>query len=853
MFRLNGGVLDIDLAVPSSSFAPLIEWFSGTYRYQGSSAFSVGSASTGLGADSILELGADKSLEVTNALVVAGSGRQLNLDGGVVETGDKLDIAGGASVLANGGSSRARVGTSLNVGGTDQQSSGTGELVIRNNADVIADEITNVWDGGVITLASDNPNGSLDTPLLEVSSGTVDNLGGFITLDDGGAMNNNSQGLITVGERNNGTLNISSGGQVTTASDTEIGNRSGATGQVTVSGASSLLDIGDDLHFGSNGGDGTMTISDFGRVNVADTVTIGRLAGSTSTLRVESGGVLAAENSVILPRDHDGNNGGGGLTVTGANSQLLIGQTSGIGDLVVGGDGSGEFELSAGASASVAEVVYVGKSATGSGEATITGAGTSIFATNGYIVGEFGTGLMEIAGGASVTTTSGAIVLGYRSASARGNLTIGDDSTLSTGAAADLIVGDQGVGGLTINDTAVVSAGDDIIVGNQGTGVGVITLNGGVLESGLNSTSGDVVIGAAGGGTFVQNGGTLRAGRDLINGRSSAADNGVAFIFGGEASVARNLVLGAQVGAVGVLRVASSSVNASQIAIGFDPSASTSGNVGVGSLLIASGVVVTDQLTLGESSSVALNGGVLKANSVSGLSEPLDDESFEFNGGDLQVGDFLGDLDQRGGSISPEAMTISGDLNQSAGTIDFEIAGLARNTEYDTVTVLGMATLAGGVTVSLTEGYTPAVDDSFDILTATDGITGAFSVEQLPELNNGLFFDIVYGADVVQLVVAGVEGDYNRDGMVNAADYTVWRDNLGATYTAEDYLVWRANFGASAEQSANNPGSLAPESARVPEPIAAILISVGAVAALPFSRRRRCVTTRSTNVRTHAA
>ena len=55
---------------------------------------------------------------------------------------------------------------------------------------------------------------------------------------------------------------------------------------------------------------------------------------------------------------------------------------------------------------------------------------------------------------------------------------------------------------------------------------------------------------------------------------------------------------------------------------------------------------------------------------------------------------------------------------------------------------------------------------------------------------------------------ASADGDYNDDSVVDAADYTVWRDNLGqdvtlpndptpGMVTAEDYDVWRANFGAT--------------------------------------------------------
>lgn len=41
-------------------------------------------------------------------------------------------------------------------------------------------------------------------------------------------------------------------------------------------------------------------------------------------------------------------------------------------------------------------------------------------------------------------------------------------------------------------------------------------------------------------------------------------------------------------------------------------------------------------------------------------------------------------------------------------------------------------------------------------------------------------------------------GDYNGDGEVDAADYTVWRDGLGEVYDSEHYDRWRTHFGASA-------------------------------------------------------
>jgi hypothetical protein len=38
-------------------------------------------------------------------------------------------------------------------------------------------------------------------------------------------------------------------------------------------------------------------------------------------------------------------------------------------------------------------------------------------------------------------------------------------------------------------------------------------------------------------------------------------------------------------------------------------------------------------------------------------------------------------------------------------------------------------------------------------------------------------------------------GDFNNDGVVDAADYVVWRDGLGTIYAQSDYDKWRASFG----------------------------------------------------------
>jgi len=84
-------------------------------------------------------------------------------------------------------------------------------------------------------------------------------------------------------------------------------------------------------------------------------------------------------------------------------------------------------------------------------------------------------------------------------------------------------------------------------------------------------------------------------------------------------------------------------------------------------------------------------------------------------------------------------------------------------------------------------------------------------------------------------------GDYNDNGVVDAADYTVWRNQLGQAIampnetvtlgmvTQEDYAAWKANFG-------NAAGSGSFSNTKVPEPATLVLLTVGTLATC--SRRR---------------
>jgi hypothetical protein len=67
------------------------------------------------------------------------------------------------------------------------------------------------------------------------------------------------------------------------------------------------------------------------------------------------------------------------------------------------------------------------------------------------------------------------------------------------------------------------------------------------------------------------------------------------------------------------------------------------------------------------------------------------------------------------------------------------------------------------------------------------------------------------GAKLIVTYGATLPGDFDLNGKVNAADYVVWRNGLGSTYTAAHYDDWRAHFGSTLSTGAGL-------AAAVPEP-----------------------------------
>jgi autotransporter-associated beta strand protein len=182
---------------------------------------------------------------------------------------------------------------------------------------------------------------------------------------------------------------------------------------------------------------------------------------------------------------------------------------------------------------------------------------------------------------------------------------------------------------------------------------------------------------------------------------------------------------------------------------------------------------------------------------------------------------------ERDGPVS-SVFTVAGDfLLESGATLALQ---LNRIDEYSQVIVEGALVADGTLQIALGPNYVPAAGDEFDLLDF-GSLSGDFTSIELPSLATGLKWNnSMLVSDGVLQIVAGIAGDYNASGIVDAADYVVWRRAVGTSGAGlaadgngdfnvdqHDYALWRMNFGAS----------LSAESARlatVPEPSSRFLL-----------------------------
>ena len=137
------------------------------------------------------------------------------------------------------------------------------------------------------------------------------------------------------------------------------------------------------------------------------------------------------------------------------------------------------------------------------------------------------------------------------------------------------------------------------------------------------------------------------------------------------------------------------------------------------------------------------------------------------------------------------------------------------------------------------------------MIATSSGLVGEFTDYVLPELATGLGWAVVQTNNEMSLQI--VAGDYSQDGVVNAADFTVWRNSIGQQVAQGsgadgdrngyiddgDFYVWRDFFGSRVVGGSAFGSAGASPSQVVPEPVGAILLVAWLIAQAPFCRIRR--------------
>ncbi len=678
----------------------------------------------------------------TGTVIVDGATSKITLASpGVYDANHR---AAELTIGANGdGTMAVRAGASVNIAGA------RAHLFVGDGVELVAGGVglLTIQSGGKMTVTNTDASnyfGAIDIG-IQSGNGTVVVTGAGSTLTAAG-----TDPYITLGSSHGtGVLSVQAGGRVNSLG-MGIGLGVGGIGTLNISGAGSKVVLSNYTFTpGIPGHDGE---------TYAGFMAVGDHASSTGTLNITAGGVLEIRNSTdeVGPGLAIGNRQDsiGVVTVDGAGSAINIRQTGGVGPdygpfIGVGNRGDGTLTVSNSAQINLTGNYGMFRVARGNdaldplppAEAPLSEA----FILSGADV------TINMSGG----TGYGARVIIAQNGNSNGILTInGTGSTLN-------ILGNN------FNNTDSEKA--QLIVAHEGEGELVIVngadvfINGGddkrpLLAIGLGTGSnGDLSITGAGSTLNLLTTNTSVDGGGLITVSRLAGSRG-----------ALNVSNGAQV--INDLGSNNSVVTVAQ-ASGSIGDVIVDGNGNVATLLDAGQLLVVGAdwnelgATLGDvgftgggtGSVMVMDGATVRANNTAvGIGGTI--------GGN---GKFDGNVTVDGGILtigaSPGILTVTGTLNVSSTTLDFEVKGLTAGTGYDQLKVTGAVTIVDvdinlsidgttfgfvdGNRILLIDGVAPLLVDINDVIVApmlNVPATLAYSIADegadlvFEALNNGL-------------------------------------------------------------------------------------------------------------------
>jgi fibronectin-binding autotransporter adhesin len=200
-------------------------------------------------------------------------------------------------------------------------------------------------------------------------------------------------------------------------------------------------------------------------------------------------------------------------------------------------------------------------------------------------------------------------------------------------------------------------------------------------------------------------------------------------------------------------------------------------------------------------------------------------------GGTGTIGDGLDPLTvavNAGGALAPGSggigtLSVVGDVTFADATSIFKVEANGATVSADVLAVTGNLTLNGaGLSASLLGGSLPS--GPFTIATYTGTLSGTFTAPSGIAVNYS-----TPGQIKITINSLGITGDYNGNGVVDAADYVLWRKSPGTFGGPGGYDTWRSRFG-----NISGSGS----GGAVPEPSALVLMSLASLTlAAPRGRK----------------
>lgn len=200
----------------------------------------------------------------------------------------------------------------------------------------------------------------------------------------------------------------------------------------------------------------------------------------------------------------------------------------------------------------------------------------------------------------------------------------------------------------------------------------------------------------------------------------------------------------------------------------------------------------------------------------------------------------------QGRAITGVKLELSLNLLTTSGPLQFDLLGFAGDGAAQRTDAVGPGTIVGKTNFesgSVGGLATINIDPAF--VQSLMGTASHLGLAILPGASGNFRFETLESGELgepplltITLGPPALPGDYSENGIVDAADYTVWRDNVGAAeWTLPNdvdggvigqaqYDTWKANLGQAHDgAAAGGAGNVA-----VPEPGSALLVLFGIVA-----------------------